>query len=319
MARIEPRRIIKFGKSSHIISLPKDWIDKNGLKKGEIVYVEEENNFLKIIPKERKNEVIEEKKTIDIENKSLDEVNRRLISAYLNNYSEITLKGKNDIVRKNVSILMDKIGIEIVEQTQNEIIIKDFLSIEGIAIDKIVRRMDNMIRSLFEDVRNGLQEKVFREEIYKEMFKVDKNINKIYFLIWKLVRKGQKMPHVFIEKLNLQPEELSNIQWLVINLEAIADEVKRVAKFLINENISKDKEEFAKIIELIEKNYTDIMTAYYSKDSELALRVISRKDQIMKSCLNLAAKKSFYKFGAICERLKTMEGSIHHISKIVAY
>jgi len=319
MAKSEPRRLIKFGKSSFVLSLPKGWIQKNGLKGKDVLYVEEENNFLKIIPKERKNEVIEEKKVIDIEGKTYDEVNRRLISAYINNYTEIILKGKNEIVRKNVNNLMDKIGIEIVEQNQNEIIIKDFLSMEGIEIDKIIRRMDNMIRSLFDDVKTGLESKVFKESIYDEMIKVDKNINKIYFLIWKIVKKGQKMPYFFIEKLNMHPEDLANIQWLTIQLESIADEIKRVAKFLVNEKLDKDKAEFSKVILLIENHYLDIMAAYYSKDVDLALKVISKKDSIMKSCLNLAEKSSFYKFGAICERLKTLTGSIHHISKIVAY
>src|SRR3989344_3870559 len=44
------RRIIKFGDSSHVISLPKKWIDKNNLKKGDLVVCNEETNELRILP-----------------------------------------------------------------------------------------------------------------------------------------------------------------------------------------------------------------------------------------------------------------------------
>ena len=318
MGKNEPRRLIKFGNSSYIVSLPIKWIEKNNLKKGDVLYLNEDGDSIQIAPKERKNDFVEQKKIIEVEGKTFDEINRRLISAYINNYSEIILKGKNDNLRKNMGRLMDKIGIEIIEQTQNELIIKDFLSVEGIALDKIIRRMDNMIRSIFEDLINGANEKRFKKEIYEDMCDVDKSINKIYFMVWKIIKRGQSAPSFFLEKLNLTQEELSNIQWLVLHMESVADEIKRVSRFLINENM-KDKDFFLKIVGMIQKNYLDLMAEYYQKDPELALKIIIKKDEIIKLCNKFSDTSSFNKAGAISERLKTMTSSIHHISKIIAY
>ena len=36
---MEQRKLIKLGNSSFAIALPKDWIEKSGLKKGESIFV----------------------------------------------------------------------------------------------------------------------------------------------------------------------------------------------------------------------------------------------------------------------------------------
>ena len=43
------RRIIAFGKSSHVVSLPKSWLNENKLKKGDLVYLEQDFDKLVII------------------------------------------------------------------------------------------------------------------------------------------------------------------------------------------------------------------------------------------------------------------------------
>ncbi|MBS3134491.1 AbrB/MazE/SpoVT family DNA-binding domain-containing protein, partial [Candidatus Woesearchaeota archaeon] len=49
---MEHRNLIKFGNSSFVISLPKDWIDRNKLKKGDAIFIEQNGSEnLIIIPK----------------------------------------------------------------------------------------------------------------------------------------------------------------------------------------------------------------------------------------------------------------------------
>src|SRR3989344_3681096 len=52
MSSAEPRKIIKFGNSSHVISLPSSWVKENNLSKGDIVFIEKNgNNELIILPR----------------------------------------------------------------------------------------------------------------------------------------------------------------------------------------------------------------------------------------------------------------------------
>ena len=39
MVNIDVRKLISFGKGSYIISMPKGWIEKNNLKKGDLISV----------------------------------------------------------------------------------------------------------------------------------------------------------------------------------------------------------------------------------------------------------------------------------------
>jgi len=48
------RKLVKSGSTSHTIALPKDWLTKNNLKKGDMLYIKEENNEINISSEEKK-------------------------------------------------------------------------------------------------------------------------------------------------------------------------------------------------------------------------------------------------------------------------
>ena len=58
---MEYRKLISFGKSSFVVSIPKPWINKQNLKKGDVLYFEETEENLILSAKEK--ETDEEKKT----------------------------------------------------------------------------------------------------------------------------------------------------------------------------------------------------------------------------------------------------------------
>ena len=93
---MEYRKLIKFGNSSHIISLPNNWVKKNKLKKGDLIYLEENGNNELVLNSEIKKERIEPKEiVIDLANKDNDEIKREIHSAYINNFNTINLVGRN--------------------------------------------------------------------------------------------------------------------------------------------------------------------------------------------------------------------------------
>ena len=42
MVNINFRKLISFGKGSYILSMPKDWIAKNNLKKGDLISINDD-------------------------------------------------------------------------------------------------------------------------------------------------------------------------------------------------------------------------------------------------------------------------------------
>ncbi|MCX6707490.1 MAG: AbrB/MazE/SpoVT family DNA-binding domain-containing protein [Candidatus Woesearchaeota archaeon] len=92
---METRKIISFGNSSYVVSLPKDWVVDNKLKKGDSINMENRDGSIVINTLENSERKIEPKPiVIEIEGKGMDMIKTEIISAYLNNYDIIEVKGK---------------------------------------------------------------------------------------------------------------------------------------------------------------------------------------------------------------------------------
>ena len=61
------RRLVKSGTASHTISLPKDWINKNKLKKGDLLYINEKNNELTISSETKELPIAQKEISIEVE------------------------------------------------------------------------------------------------------------------------------------------------------------------------------------------------------------------------------------------------------------
>ena len=90
---MEYRKLISFGKSSFVISLPKAWINKHKLSKGNLLYLQESETDLIISPKEHE-EVEEREITINVDGKDIFFITREINAAYIENNRRIILKGK---------------------------------------------------------------------------------------------------------------------------------------------------------------------------------------------------------------------------------
>jgi len=127
------RRLVKAGLASHTVSLPTNWLKKNKLSKGDVIYlIEEDDNTLRIRTDMKEADKPGKEITIITDKKSIDSIQREITSAYLNNYSKIRIAG-NDIRKKSKEvrrILHDFVALEIAEQTPEHIIAKDMLNLK---------------------------------------------------------------------------------------------------------------------------------------------------------------------------------------------
>jgi phosphate uptake regulator len=319
----EPRKLIKFGNSSFIVSLPQKWVQKNSLKKGDIIYIDEnpENELILNFKDKKIEKNLNKNILINVDGKDSNEINREMISAYINNYSDIIFSGKEiDSKKDMISKMLDlKVGVEIVEQSKNQIIAKDLLDMEAISVKNIARRMDNILRSMFEELKNGITENSFKGWIHREIYKIDVDLNKLYFLVWKIVRKSYEEP-VILRNLKMNPLEISNLQWITLYLEYIGDEIKRVAKFLAGTKIDdKEKEILREIVGDIENSYLTAMTSYYKNNKDGLFPLMKEKYLILEKCEKLVQKSSNQKMYGLGERIKMMYSSVNNILKILSY
>lgn len=318
MAQSEPRKLIKFGNSSYIISLPKDWVKKNNLKKGDLVYISDHQGDILINVRDKKIESPKTSVTITLEKKDLDEIKREVTSAYINNYNEIIFSGLSKGERAEIidKTIKDQIGVEIVEQTATQTTVKDILDLRAVSFDKITRRLDNVIRSMFEDLTIMMKTGTNKNAV-KDICAADIEVNKLYFLIWKIVRKCQEEQNT-AEELKISPKDMSNMQWFSLHMEYIGDSLKRIAQNLSSEKSDKKCESrILEVVETFERDYLNTLNAHYTNDKNTARKISGLKKNHQKICTSLV--ESCPETGAITEKLRQIASSIHNISKIMAY
>ena len=134
---MEYRKIVAFGKSSLIVTLPKRWVDFHKIQKGDSVGIEQSDDGLVIVPRGKSKK--EDKllsATVDVEGRSIEQIKREIIRYYINDYNTLILIAKNISSQVNGirKMLSDMVAFELIEQSNNKIIIKDFLNLESLSL-----------------------------------------------------------------------------------------------------------------------------------------------------------------------------------------
>ena len=263
------RKLVKSGQASHTIALPKAWLEKNKLKKGDLIYIIEKNNELKISTQEKLPQQSTKEITIPIDKKDIGTIRRKTISAYINNYSIFTFHGEelNKKLEEIRKILDNFLALEIIEQTATKLIAKDFLNLQEFSLPNTIRRMDMLTRGIIGDAKKGKQE---TKNLHLRDFEVDK----LFFLISRLTRANLADPASSIGNIT------SMSTWLLAkNLESVADAAKNISN-----SFSKD---IAAVYDELEAYYQDCIKSYIKNDKELADFLIQKRMQLLEKCDNL--------------------------------
>lgn len=313
---MEYRKIIKFGNSSHVISLPNAWLKKNNLNKGDRIFLQENGtNEIVLFTKETEFREAIKEIIIDANNKSLLYVSNALITAYTNNYNLIKILDKNLNKRSNEirNFIHSLAGLEVIEQSNDRIVAKDFLSIKDIYFDAMVRRTDIIIRNMLKNAKDCI-----KKDYTVSVANSDFDVNRLAFALIKIARKSFDNPQV-AKELKLGYYETLNYYRLMFNLEQMGDEIKRMAR-LFN-LIRLKKEDIKQLIlyyEKVESMYQDSMKAFYNKDKELAFSVLEQGKNTT-IIINKLLKDYVESIHArIIEKLKNLIDCIEQTSRIAA-
>src|SRR5574342_551036 len=299
------RRLVKAGQASHTISLPKEWLDRHKLKKGDLVYLyEKTDKELVITPESKADEEVPQKEiTIPIDNKELSTIQREITSAYINNYNTIVLNGQS-ITRQTKDIrkmLHDFVALEVADQTANSIIAKDLLNLKEISIDKTIRRMDMLARSMIQDSIAALE----NAELAQSVQVRDYEVNRAYFLLMRLLKSSLANKQI-ADFFQLSNEKVLSYYYLTINLENFADCAKQLSEYLAKE---KKKDKMKSVFQSVEKNYLEVMKAYFTKDKKLADGVALQREGLLKDANELPA--------GTAELFKTMVTLTNNVARLV--
>ncbi len=288
VVKINMRRLISFGKNSFIVSLPKLWVDKNKLKKGDLISIEESKEGLLL--RTNKSEMKEELRRIIInaENKNLTQLKTEIVSAYLNNYHIIEVISKD--LKTNApqirGMLRDLAGLEIINQSSTRIVAKDLINIGEISIKTLIRRMDNITRAMMEDAVGSFE----GEDHVESLAHIDEEVNRLHFLTYRVIRSGLRDVRI-ANSLGTNSLKLHSDHTVTTKIERIADNTKRIGRSLNHSKLNeKWRNELKAIFIGIKQSYLDVMKAYYTNDEKIALKVEEANRSVITACDNFFSK-----------------------------
>jgi phosphate uptake regulator len=313
------RKLIKLGNSSYAIALPKDWIKKSGLNKGDNVYIIPNSNGELIVQpdfKETSNKGFEI--MLDLANKTDKESEREISSSYIRGYDTIKIKGLSSQKKKYVeSLLKNLISLEIIDKEKDTLIAKDFFDLKGADINKFLRRLDNILRGIFEEVETVIEKQAASENKINEIYSLDWEINRLYFLIYRMFIKGLNNPSV-LNVLKTDNLSLLNNWQIAVKIGELGDEVKGICK-LVDKKISpKERNRLLTLYKELNKTYIDLISSHYTQDEKKIKEISQYRYSLLKKSEELTESKNS-SVSKIGDKYKHIVSLIHELSKLNLY
>jgi phosphate uptake regulator len=313
---MEYRKLISFGKSSFVVSLPKGWVVQNKLKKGDLIYLEESGSNLILTSHADSNNETEKESVINVDGKNLKLIDREVSGAYIQNCRLITLKGKEikSKVKELQSTIQNLIALEVMEQTQDSIVAKDFLNMDTVSTKELVRKMDIVARTMLMETKV-----VFDEHNAESIRERDKDVDRLYFLLYRSILFNLENPTIALKKFKMRSVELFKYLFYGFYIEAIADDCWKIANFMNQLKISRaEKNKLQEIMELVHVRYLDTMKAIYNEDLNLALKISEKKDILSKELDSLEKKNiSVDLYAKAISRIRLISSHIHNLGRVL--
>ncbi|MBI2666810.1 phosphate uptake regulator PhoU [Candidatus Woesearchaeota archaeon] len=312
---MEYRKLISFGKSSYVVTLPKTWVQQNKLKRGDLVYFDENVDGLLLQPRPESPE--EEKEiVITVDGKTKSQIQREIIPAYINNFKTVTLIGKElkNKAEEIEPIIQNLMALEIMEQTSEKIIARDFLNMKDLSIPNLLRKMDVIVRSMITDCIL-----IFQEDSCENISLRDKDVNRLSYLIYRAVNYGLKNQGFMSKQFKLTANDLLKYYILVMHIEVIGDETRRLARYMRQIKLPKAKQQqFVSLVTRTQECYNETMKAVYTNNVQIAHNISEKKNALIKDCEEFYLEnRNITWIAYMVDRLKRMVSTIHKVGRLV--
>jgi phosphate uptake regulator len=310
------RKIMSLGRSSLVISLPKNWIQLNSLNKGDVVsFAIQRDRSLVVSPspekKRRHNEI-----TVRIEtSEDATLLIRKIIACYLNGYFGIRLVSDSvfSVPQRNaIRNVAGKLYMRIMDSDAQTVYLETLGADETAAsLQLAIKRIQTICLSMCNDALKSLKTRDIK--LAKSVFSLDDDVDHFSFSILRLLRNAAQDPALASE-LGMDPVDCMDHQTLVYMVEHAADYSADIARHVImlGENQQEIREDiltfmFTAGTEAVDL-YAKAVDAFVSKTGSAAFSVnileqqrrIEKLDQEIASKAFMGNQKSALLVFAIC-------------------
>ena len=330
----ETRKIQFTGKSSYIVSLPKEWVVDLGLKQGDQVRVSRNGlSTLQIYPVNYKTQNIQtEEATIMIDvDEEISSTVRKLISLYFLGFKTINVKPKNGRLKPAQRTAVKTagkrmlMGSEIISDSSDGITIQVLVNLLELSVDGAFKRMIHLAKSMLLD--SILAVKEVNLDLAQEVINTDDEVDRFGFYIIRQLKIAIQNEHMLKEMGFKNARNCLGYRLVVKNIERTGDHAAFVAEDLLEFKKGIKKEILAKIQDM--SNFAinvldEACLSLFKEDYLQAEQTIQKTAEIVKyekkvldSSKSLRDDEELFRIRRMVENIKRIAEYASDIAEVV--
>ncbi len=264
--------------SSFLIILPKDWIVRQKLSKGDpVVVAEREDGCLIVDPRLPK---AGERKTTTAQ----IEQNLRweITSRYLLGFDEIRIVSEEPITntqRDNLKGIIKRfVALEVTEEDDYQIVVRCLVDPATLPVNTAMRRMHLITSRMISDSLMAYIDGV--KDLADEVVQRDEEVDRLFFLIVRELRSAIQYPRMS-EMMNIAPVEALDFRLAVQYIERIADLAVDVAQRVGDPVDISLKKKIEPIVEKVSKMFSNAFNNLFKFDTKKVISVIESERELI--------------------------------------
>jgi phosphate uptake regulator len=288
---------MSLGRSSLVISLPKNWMQLNELNKGDVVsFAIQRDRSLVIYPGAKKK--TETKETTLRINPNEDElvITMKILGSYLNGYSGITLISETVFSVPQIKAIRKTAGmlyLRIMESNSKGVFIQTLMDETKADLKVTLQRMHMLSQSMGEDAIKALKNKDIA--LAKAVFSLDDDVYHFVYFLSRVLRNAIQ-DSVLTKEFRIDPLECMDYQTLVYMMRDVADNSAEIARHVImlcgiQQDIPGNVLELMSIAGNEALNlYVKAVDSVFSKNVSESIEILRQREEIAKLDSEIAAR-----------------------------
>ncbi|MFP4654460.1 MAG: PhoU domain-containing protein [Methanohalobium sp.] len=285
LSNMDTRKVQVSGKSTYLITLPKNWVVNSGLEAGTVVFISYlDDGSIAITPRINKKRPLI--KVLEQGNKDIEDFKRDIIGTYIMGgyqYLEIHADFKSfDFKNEIKGLIQNLIGVEVIETTEFKIVVQELLETERFTIEKGLTRMSAIVYQMISESLSVLKENNY--DLIEDVITRDNEVDKMFYLVSKQFINRLSLNKVS-KNSSLNLIETFYYRLVAGNIERIGDHATKIVSAL-ERNIPEN--DVSKLIDTGEASlnlYSESVESFKLSDSKTANEILRKSKDLSKNII----------------------------------
>ncbi|MFB6077569.1 MAG: PhoU domain-containing protein [Halarchaeum sp.] len=223
---MERRKVQVTGGSTFTVSIPKDWAREHDVAAGDEIAFLPDSGSLLLSP------VTDEETqrgTFDVSGMEGDALTRTVMTMYVSGFDVLVLEAdritseQRRIIRNATQGL---VGLEVLEETSDRIVVQDLLDSSELSVHNAVRRMRLISLSMLDDAVTALREN--DHDLARDVIERDDDVDRLWFVVSRIFRGSLRSPRT-AQEIGVSREACFDYHSSARQLERIGDHAAKIA------------------------------------------------------------------------------------------